>query len=366
MNPFDDVLGGDFEDGYNDGLAGNKDRYMAGSNSDEYNRGYRDGASGKQGNPILGAALQIYERGRLTNPFDQRFEIVETDVTPWTFTPGDVGIIGADEEIIDGPHPFFDTLRGRWRSAVGRPKMLRVDNEESYAEFRAIRRQPHVDTLDARLRRLELAFEQHVSDHHGPRGSDVAAFEAMLDGHEQPDRTDEYNQAVLSTVVNTARGGHPLDLPLREGFRSEGWLDGDEVLVTIARPAGYLTTGCVCDDTFIALVSCAEQVGCDKSQAMMVGASLAPRVVARQLLGALADIIIDGPVKKPIVGVLSPNVDTSLAAAMALLQKAQRGDRKAAREALKLANGAGRKLMKKAQRQLEKAQAWKDSQRGRA
>lgn len=50
-----EILGaaGDYNDGYDDGCNGRRDRYMAGGNSDEYNKGYRDGASGKP-NAVLG------------------------------------------------------------------------------------------------------------------------------------------------------------------------------------------------------------------------------------------------------------------------------------------------------------------------
>jgi len=40
------TVDGDFDDGFNDGCNGYKDRYMAGGNSAEYERGYRQGASG--------------------------------------------------------------------------------------------------------------------------------------------------------------------------------------------------------------------------------------------------------------------------------------------------------------------------------
>ncbi|MES2179850.1 MAG: hypothetical protein V4550_18460 [Gemmatimonadota bacterium] len=300
---------------------------------------------------MMGETLRVLRRRRFRVPV--RVELVGFDPTAWTFEPAE-HVVGAASTIIDGHYPLYDRLRKMFRSAIGRPKLVRLDGEESYAEFRDLRRQPYLADLDARLGRLERAFEGHISDHHGGHNMDVEEFERHLDGG----GSDEHEQAVIGVVTEAARGGKPVDLGLPSSMRGkvECWTDGDEVLVSARTPYGIATTGAPLDDTFEEVVGCAEVVGCVGDEALLVGANLAPKVAGRKLFSEIcAAAPVFAQAREPFVGLVVPQADPDMAAMMALLQRCQQGDKQACREALKLAS-SWRGLVKDAGVRLTSAQ----------
>ena len=295
---------------------------------------------------MAGAALRALDKRRLR--IGPPLVVgIDVDTTEYSFSavPSEY-VIGADEGVDEGEFPIYDHLRKRFGSAIGKPKLVRIDDEESYADFRSRRRQQHIDELDERLARLETAFVEHAAD-------DAAAFDRMLDGY-----SEGHDQQVVGAVVDAARGGKsvPLGLPHLRG-KVECWLDGDEVLLSARMPGGIVTTGAPLQPEFEEVVSCAESQGCDPTEALVIGAQLAPSTMGRRLLGDLCGVARE--LKGQGVSALRPNADAGLAAAMALLQRCQRGDRQACREVWALVNGAGEKLIKRATKLLVHGQKQK-------
>ncbi len=295
---------------------------------------------------MMGATLRVL-KGRRLAPLPLDVEGVRYDTTEWSFVPPGRPVIGADAGVAQGSFPLFDLIRARFRSAVGEPKLVRVDTESSYEAFRNIRRKPHLEALDARLARLEYLFAQHVSDGHG----------GYFDVSDVPSDED-YLQELVGTVVDAARGGKrvPLGLPVLRG-KVECWLDGDEVVLSVRFPSSIVTTGVPIQPELEDVVGCAERVGCVGLEALVVGAQLAPSTAGRRLLGDVARV--KEKLKRerpPRVAVLKPRADAGLAAAMALLQRCQSGDRVACREVMSMAHGEGGGLIEEASDRLARAQ----------
>lgn len=315
--------------------------------------------AGDRSQEIIGAVLGVLRRRRrLSRPVPQHLHVVGEDTTSWSFAPEDT-----EEDIPGGEYPLYDAIRKRFRSAIGDPKLIRVDDDESYAEFRAARRRPHLEELDSRLARLECAFHQHVSDHHGCFGNDVEAFERYLDGGAPAG--GDYDKAVIGAITDAARGGKPIDLVRTARGKVDCWLDGDEVIVTAILPRGIATTGAPLGDHFEEVVGCAESVGLSGAEAVLLGCHLAPRVAGMRLLGDLCRAAPSMLDSAPFVGALSPRGNPTLAALMAVLQRCQRGDRSACREARRLSAGRWRDHIHEAADRLSSAQHIKAHSHGR-
>lgn len=292
--------------------------------------------------------------GRRLGALPQRVEKAHYDTTDYTFASSNY-YLGADEGVDEGEHPLYDQIRARFRSAVGKPKLVRLDDEESYQDFRARRRQPHIDELDARLTRLEKALHEHVSDAHGGFGDDVRAFESYLDN--TSGRSDDHERAIVGAVADAARGGTkvPLGLPPSARGKIECWRDGDEVLLSAKLPIGIATTGAALVPEIEEIVGCANEVGCCGLEALLLGWQLAPSTAGKRLLG---DLCRAAPLlgHAPGIRVLQTNVDAGLAAMMALLQRCQRGDRQACREASEMLHGGQGCFVREAGERLTHAQ----------
>lgn len=302
-----------------------------------------------------GEVVRKLKKRRLRTP-PANFEIVGNDTTVFTFEPVN-HVIGADESIPAGKATLFDKLRDLFRVAIGKPKLVRIDDEESYTEFRDRRRQPHITTLDDRLVQLEQAFVDHVSDGHGGF-ADVEAFDRYLDGGRVP---DGYDDAYVALIANAARGGERVNLGLPRSMRGkiECWRDGDEILLSVRLANGIVTTGCSIDDHFAEVVHTAEIVGCCGEDALIVGAKLAPAVAGTRLLNDICRVGATlSEVRGTCIGVLRPSADPGLAAMMGLLQRCQQGDKQALREAHKLA-AHNFDLVRRAGERLTQAQAQK-------
>lgn len=306
-------------------------------------------------------------RGRRLRTVPQRLEVVGCDSTPYTFEPADVTVLGADEGVPEGAFPVFDRIRSRFRLAIGRPKLVRVDDQNSYKKFRAERAKPHLQSLLARLSKLEGAFAEHVADHHGERLNNL---EDSYGKHLVEHRNDEsrlsrleHDETDLSREVASAlRGGQRVEIPLPHHMvgKVECWHDGDEVLVSAKTPWGIVTTGSPIADHLHEVAGAAESVGCCGLEVLLIGCELAPRVVGEDLLGCLCGAAPElQRVEAPYVGALVPVSDPGLASGMFLLQAAQRGSHHAAREAHQMAARGYRHFLKEAADRLTRGQQLK-------
>lgn len=285
----------------------------------------------------------------------------DVDTTEWSFEPQGRHVVGADRDVAEGEYPLFDLLRVRFQRAIGKPKLVRVDDQETYEIFRTERRQPYLASLDSRLTRLEREVAEHVSDDHG-HGRVSRLEEELLShiddsaAHLKPQPPYDF---VGAFVDETLRGGQriALDLPPSARGKVECWVDEDEVLVSARLPQGIATTGAPFAPELMDLVGCAESLGCCGLEALLLGCHLAPKTAGRALLGTLCGVAPD--LSGLGVFELRPKADAGMSAAMALLQRCQRGDRRACREALSLAHGAGRRLMAEARARLVRGQAAK-------
>lgn len=255
------------------------------------------------------------------------------DPTHETFEAGGVvySVIG-DDEAPTGL-PVFDDLHQRFADALPAPKYVRLDTPESYAAFREARRAPYIAALDARLTALEAAVAAHIADDHG--GGKLDALQDAFDRH------------LAAGIGLAAQGGEPIALPMRacaEG-KIECWQDGPEILCSIRLPGPdgivrVATSATPAADAVEETLGCAiaEDLEPDEviiivpPMAQVLGASeLVPEIcgVALELLGCSGGA--------PFVGVMLPAADPATAAAMALLQRCQGGDRRACAEAAKMA-----------------------------
>jgi hypothetical protein len=211
---------------------------------------------------------------------------------------------------------------------------VRVDGEESYKKFREDRRQHHLNELNERLTKLEKDFAAHVSDGHGGK----------------------LHQQMVGALLEAERGGKPINLGLASYGFVHCWMDGDEAVCSAKlNDRKVATTGETIDDAFKAVVGAAESIGCCGLEALVLGATLAPVVTGRRLLGDLtrAKEALCGE-DVGFVGALVPETNVEMAALMTLQQRCQRGDRHACREVLRMTRaGHGQHVRAAANRLLE-------------
>lgn len=303
---------------------------------------------------VLGAARKILHRAhrrRLHVPLT--VVGVPYDSTYSSFEAGGqiYDVLGDDAPPID--LPVYGALYKQFSDAVPDPKLVRIDDAQSYADFRAGRGQKYIDQLAARLSALEEAVAQHVADHHG--GGRVAALEEALRQH----------------IAECHCGGSPIPLPLpgTPPGAIDAWQDGAEILCTVRfiTPDGRVlsaTSGTPAEDEVNEVVGCAieegvepeELVACAPAVAQVLGAT---RLV-QQLIGAAVDIIDCAGCEAPFVGVMTSDADPAKAAAMMLVQQCQRGDFSAMQDARAMSRTkSGKKMLKDATKTLSMAQAMK-------
>ncbi len=251
------------------------------------------------------------------------------DTTTATFDAGGrtYTVLGDDEPSTDGL-PVYGSLVKQFSDSLPESKLARVDNAQSYAEFRAARREPYLQNLGQRLATLEAAFAAHEADHHG--GGRVDALDAALRKH----------------IDECVCGGDAINLPgaAAASGRIQAWQDGPEILVTICVPctdgqARLVTSGAPVMSVANEVVGCAMIEGVDADTLLEVAPPLmrvigAARLVD-QLIGAVEEVIDCAGAPGTVVA-LHPATDPHVAAAMALLQRCQMGDWSACRDARKL------------------------------
>ena len=329
------------------------DRYDAVVAFDDYFVGHADGDA-------LGAASVIMHhagRRRLRAPMTVMG--VNYDPTPKTFDPPKVILGDLGDETAPEPTglPLYDSLQTRFAEALPKPKMVRVDDQRSYEAFREERRAPYVDRLEARLEHLEEEMRAHLQDGHVGR---LAALEAAFERHVS--NPTAHSQAVVGALTEVAYGGTPIALPLPEAQNGSiaCWRDRNEILCSIRLP----------DDDGVRIATTAVPIrrAVQETLGAAMSAGVAPDKIllvvpaVAQVLGGLALVpqmcrAADDlcAADKPWVGMLLSPTDPKLAAAMALVQRCQRGDPRACAEAGALRQNRKR-LVKAAERLLTHGQ----------
>jgi hypothetical protein len=155
---------------------------------------------------------------------------------------------------------------------------VRLDDAESYDQFRAWRRWPYLQSLDTRLRNLETEFRQHIADGHG------APVTVLGD-------------AAVRTIDTAARGGVAIPLPCCADGAVECWLDGADLLCTVRfmAPDGVraATASAPAAPAVNEVVGAAWESGIDWSDVKVLGGTLASLVGADALVTAVCGIVVD-------------------------------------------------------------------------
>jgi len=298
------------------------------------------------GDPIHAARAIIHRarRRRLHSPTI----VGDCDVdTTYSFVVGSLyEVLGDDAPPID--LPVYGELYKQFSEALPEPRVARIDDETSYAAFRAARGEKYLDSFAQRLSALEDAVAQHVADNHG--AGRVAALEDALRQH----------------IMECRCGGTSIPLPGVSNDLVQSWQDGGEILCTVrfSGPDGQmkmLTSGTPAERAVNEVVGCAIEEGVEPDELVQVAAPVAQVLgascLAQQLLGVVQDVI-DCSVGDAVT--LTSATDPALAAAMMLIQRCQAGDWTALQDARRMSRDkSSKKLMKDAANLLARAQAMK-------
>lgn len=283
--------------------------------------------------------------------------------------------------------PIFDDLRSKFASSTPAPKLVRVDTDDSYKDFCDARKSPYIAKLVARVTALENAFAQHASTDAAHFSDIDERFEQHLQNFhrgnvvapvsEHTADLDVLGEAVMQSINEVADGGSRIPLPLPPWADGKicCWQDGDEVLCTIRLrgPSGQMlsaTTGTPVQPHMDQVLGYADDVDADVDSTIVIVPVLVQVFAADSLISQLCKAAPELLSKsetaagQPFTGAMKPKSDPSMAAAMALLQRTQRGDDKAKAEVLGLAATGGGDLIADAHERLQQAQALKAT-RGR-
>ncbi len=277
----------------------------------------------------LDAAVAIAHRARAKRARSPSRVIGNVATPTFSFAPiAYFDILGDDAPV---ELPIYGALYKQFADGLPEPKLARVDDVASYADFRAARREPYLAQLEARLTALEIAFAAHVADNHG--GGRLDALEAALHKH----------------IDECVHGGEAIELPIaqcRTG-QIECWQDGPEILCTVRilrsdGDARMVTSGTQVARTADTVVGAALDEGLEPEELLTVGPAMIQFVGAAKLTEEVCGAAISAI--RCLGGgtggaLLAPVVDPSLAAAMMLLQRCQQGDWAACTEARRMQKG---------------------------
>lgn len=281
----------------------------------------------------LGTATKILKRARSKRRRTaSRVVVGVTDTTMRSFKPHLRHVVGDDGVNT----PVFNSLYRQFADVLPSPKLARVDDVMSYADFRASRRAPYMSNFESRLNAL-------------------------------PDNDSGDFSAVLRQFLDeTMRGGSAIHLPIPEcrTGQIECWLDGDEILCTVRFSCGdgrmrMVTSGTSVADHANEVVGHAVAIGAAAEDVMTVGPSVVQVLGAAKLVEdicAVAPTVIDScNGRSATVGLVSAT-DPSIAAAMSLLQRCQQGDWSAIADVKRLSYDRG-DLLNDAANRLKTAQS---------
>ncbi len=267
--------------------------------------------------PVAAAQAILRRARRRSNKAPSRVIGGVIDTTVRTFGAGGITyqVIGDDAPPID--LPVYGRLYQQFTKRLPEPKLARVDDIDSYTDFRAARREPYLAKLADRVSALEAAFAAHVADHHAD--GRVEALEAALQKH----------------IAECVHGGEPIELPIAEcaSGQIECWQDGKELLCTVRVPhpdgIRMITSGTSIATAVDEVVGCAMSEDVEPEDLLAVGPTMIQIVGAGRLVEQVsraADEVIDCCEGGTGTVALVPSTDPALAAAMMLLQRCQRGD----------------------------------------
>jgi hypothetical protein len=259
------------------------------------------------------------------------FESLSHDPTADSFKATGVSLVGADTNI--ARLPVLSRLVRAFSTALPAPKVLRVDTEKTYRDFRDVRRVPYI-----------MDFERKVSE----------------------------DADVLGALEEVLHAGNrvPLSLPPWAQGKIDCWQDGPEILCTIRVLAPdntlrLMTTGSPLDLHLDETALFAKHAGLDPLDAEPVIPLVARMAGGGSLISQLCrayPVVAERPEvlsAKPSVGVVAPTADPLLAATMALLQKSQRSDGQAALEVAEMQRRGLGKTVGEAAERLAQGQALK-------
>lgn len=306
------------------------------------------------------------------------------DTTLWSFE-SPVYVVGEGERGAGGASGLvlFDGIKDRFSGALPKPKLVRVDDEASYAEFRNARRAPYLAKLEERLAAVERTLEGHIADNHG--GGRLAALEDRFTRHvaDEDARLDALEERfvehvhdprahVLGALEGAVYGGTKVHLPLKEAREGkiDCWRDGKELLCTV-RLRGkdgrvrMATTGQSVEHPLAEVLGYALSAGLDVEETLAVAPPMAEILGCTTLIGELcgaARELVACAGSGTYVGTLQSATDPMIAATMALIQRCQGGDRRAMAE-LSLLYRANPALCEDALERLVRGQHEKRKQR---
>lgn len=267
--------------------------------------------------------------------------------------------------------PLYAGILRYFQAAQPAPKFVRVDTPTSYAQFREAR-QDHADP-DVRLRALETLVSQHVADRHGSRLSSLERdFKRHLAKH--PDNTFDFGDypakdilgaEVERVVRQLASESTRIPVVKKLQGKVECWQDGDEICCTarFLNPRGHLslaTTATPVKRHLEEALSSADVL--ELEHVLPVLHRLAQVLGSTMLIPELCRVLpIFSTTGKtsPMIGVMSAKSSPTTAAAMALLQRCQQGDRRAYAEICAMQERGADCLLAEAGERLAAAQCAK-------
>lgn len=288
--------------------------------------------------------------------------------------------------LTSGRFPILQALHRKYASVLPPPRHVRIDGEDDYAAFRAMRCAPYIDALEDRITALEGVVLHHVSDDHAGR---LAALEDAFARHVSDHVVgDEFGHSVVRADTNegltafqdafdmhaalsAARTGGtkvPLSLSPRQARAVDCWIDGDEILSSV-RVVGLdgtpriLTTGTPVARHVEPTTRLAMAAGVDPVELVGVFEDLVGVVGGRSLLPQIA-VALPTLLKHPkgSVAKVTFDGDPALSAAFELAARAERGDRAAHTEAERVRRApGGAKLMTEAGKRLAESKRGKPS-----
>jgi hypothetical protein len=293
-------------------LCGSGGSYYVGGASQQYYVGAERDPN-EAANAILHRARKRHRRAQIPS----RAVIGVTDTTARTFKPRlrSSTVVG---EAAATNAPVFNSILRQFAAQLPPPRLARVDDVSTYADFRAGRRDRYFQELEQRLAALEAAFDAHVADGHPNAG-------AWLDS------------ALRQYLEECKSGGEPIQLasPEARSGKIECWRDGDEILGTarIYTPVGWrmVTSGAPVADFVDEVVICAASEGLGADELLGGAGSVAIKVIGaaklvEEICAAAPQLVqCCGGQPGTVLGMM-PAADPVMAAAMSLLQRCQRGD----------------------------------------
>lgn len=309
---------------------------------------------------------------RLFAPIKFAPAAVDTTAESFQLSDRDYEVLGSVDTHGFRTAPVYSAFLQFFRGTRPRSKLVRVDTPASYEQFRDARSNACCDGLNWRLQALESTVARHVSDHHG--GGRLASLEAAFAKHlaQHPDDLFEfgdYSRDVLGSHRTTRRrGGNAVPIPVVPALRGkvECWQEGDEICCTVRFKNKRGNLSLVTTATPIQR-HLEEALSCASSTELECVWPVLDRLV--QILGSTelipelcrtVPILSTTHATSPMIVVMVAQGTPELAAAMALLQQCQRGDRRTHADIRALYRCGAGGLLEEASNRLTRAQTAKN------